>query len=111
MIRSLDEQFRRSRRRNTTFAERVRWVQRLRQSGLSQQAFARQHRLSLSTLHVWIRQSEQGKPASAPVLREVPMPGLLSPWAAEVSRPDGLTVRLSAQFAREVLAKLFPGAC
>lgn len=114
MNRSADFNMSRARRPNTTPGQRARWVRRLRESGLSQQAFARQHGLCLSTLGVWIKQTEQAvKTASQPVpLGEVSLPALLSPWAAEVARRDGTIVRMTAQLAREWLPKVLDsGAC
>jgi transposase-like protein len=107
MIRSREFQTNRARRPNSTRAQRANWVRRLRQSGLSQQAFARKHGLSASSLYAWIKQSAGTLPVKSPPavsLREVSLPGLLSPWAAEVERPDGVTVRMSAPLARELLA-------
>jgi transposase-like protein len=107
MIHKIDFEPRRVRRANTIPADRTRWVQRLWQSGLSPQAFARKHDLSVSTLCSWIRQAEQTAATKPPVaLHEVSLSTMLCPWAAEVTRPDGVTVRLSAQVARELLAGL-----
>lgn len=81
-------------------AERRQWVRRYERSGLSRAAFARQHGLGLSTLVRW--QAEHTLPVEAlpeaPSFREVPMSAAFtsSPWVAEVQRPDGWVVRVSA---------------
>lgn len=108
MIRSIALDGDRARRLNTTPAQRARWVRRFRNSGLSQQAFARKHHLAVSTLGVWIKKTKpSADPNSQPVpLSEVSLPALLSPWAAEVTQRNGTTVRLSAPIARELLPKL-----
>lgn len=114
MNRRADFNLGRARRPNTTPGQRARWVRRLRDSGLSQQAFARRHGLSLSTLGVWIKQTEQAvRTTPQPVpLGEVSLPALLSPWAAEVARRDGTLVRMTAPLAREWLPKVLDsGAC
>jgi len=80
MIRNLVPMTGRRRRPNTTPAQRARWVRRLRGSGLSQQAFARQHGLPLSTLGLWLRQAAPTTPVTSPplALGEVSLPALLS---------------------------------
>lgn len=76
------------------------WLQRLERSGLCAADFARRHGLGLSTLMRWKAQQHLvPTPAtSAPLLREVNLRQILGQpqWLAEVQRPDGLTVRLSA---------------
>jgi hypothetical protein len=76
-------------------------VARFAGSGLSRGEFARRHGLPLGTLDRWRvgPQPRSAPPAEAgAVLQEVDLSGLLpgAPWVAEVQRPDGLTVRLSA---------------
>ncbi len=74
-------------------------------SGMSVAAFAGQHDLVYSVLLRWIQRRAQapgtwagtrqrrGRP---PKLREVPLGSLLGAgrWAAEIVRPDGVTVRV-----------------
>src|SRR4051812_35290334 len=69
---------------------------------------SRKHGLSISSLYAWSRQAGQSVQAkSEPVdFKEVSLCGLFSSWEAEVTRPHGLTNRLSAQIAPEVLERL-----
>ena len=85
------------RRHHTTAAERAAWVRRFERSGLTRGECAQQHGLGRSTLDRW-RSSRAGVPKALPPLREVRWAPLLGPpsWVAEVPRPDGLTLRLSA---------------
>lgn len=85
------------RRHRTTAAERAAWVRRFEQSGLTRGEFAQRHGLGRSTLDRWRRQRASVPPALPP-LHEVSLAPLLGqlPWSAEVQRPDGLTLRLSA---------------
>jgi hypothetical protein len=96
---------RRSRRRFTP--EQIQdHLRALDRSGLSLAAFARQHGLVYSVLSRWVHRRDRalgtpagmgrrrGRPAK---LREVPLGSLLGagPWAAELVRPDGWTLRLA----------------
>jgi len=66
---------------------------------MSLAAFARQHDLTYSVLLRWVRGRDRGpkQRGHRPVLREVPLGSLLGAgrWAAEIVRPDGVTVRLA----------------
>ena len=100
------------RRHRTTAAERAAWVRRFDRSGLPRGEFAQRHGLGRSTLDRW-RSSRAQVPTAPPPLREVSWAPLLGPpsWVAEVQRPDGLTLRLSAP-ALPWLEKLFaPPPC
>jgi len=89
---------RRPRRRFT--ADQIRsYVVAFGRSGLNAAAFARQHDLVYSVLLRWLQRRGQvpkrrGRPSK---LREVALGSLLGAgrWAAEVVRPDGLTVRVA----------------
>jgi len=84
-------------RHRTTAAERAAWVRRFEHSGMTRAEFAQRHGLGRSTLDRWRRQ--RAKDLSVlPPLREVSLALPLGQpqWAAEVQRPDGLTLRLSA---------------
>ena len=90
--------------------ERARWLERYGRSGLTQSAFAQAQGLSLSRLRYWLY---SGGPAAAtanpaPRVQEIHLDGwsATSPWKAEVSLPDGRTVRLDAQLARELIGPL-----
>lgn len=99
-------------RHRTTAAERAAWVRRFESSGLTRGEFAQRHGLGHSTLDRW-RRSRASGPKALPRLREVRLASLLGQpsWVAEVQRPDGLTLRLSAP-ALPWLEKLFaPPPC
>lgn len=52
--------------------EREEWVDRFKQTGLSQQAFAQRHGLKVSSLRNWLY--KRSSPAKAPQLIELPYP-------------------------------------
>jgi len=84
-------------RHRTTAAERAAWVRRFDRSGLTRGEFTQRHGLGRSTLDRW-RSSRASVPPALPPLREVRLGPMLGQpqWIAEVQRPDGLTLRLSA---------------
>ena len=84
-------------RHRTTASERAAWVRRFEHSGMTRGEFAPRHGLGRSTLDRW-RSPRASVPKALPPLREVSWAPLLGPpaWVAEVQRPDGLTLRLSA---------------
>jgi hypothetical protein len=77
------------RRPRSSPKERASWVRRYERAGLSQREFADRHHLGLFALRNWIAG--------------------VTPWAAEVVRPDGWTVRLAhnapANLVEELLRK------
>jgi hypothetical protein len=80
-------------------AERARWIQKDRTSGLSLKEFAGRHRLSPGQLHYWVYGSTRRNQTavSVPVFQEVRLSGPAATsrgWIAEVGLPDGTTVRL-----------------
>jgi hypothetical protein len=79
--------------------ERAQWVSRYRSSGLTQAQFAQQHGLKLSTLQWWIYGPRRKSQDSATGFREIAVSPLWpnSAWAAELTWPSGMTVRLSAR--------------
>jgi transposase-like protein len=85
------------RRHRTTAAERAAWVRRFERSGQTPSEFVRRHGLGRSTLDRW-RSPRASVPKALPPLREVRLGPMLGQpqWIAEVQRPDGLTLRLSA---------------
>ena len=93
-----------------TREERSAWVVRWEGSGQSAREFARAHGLGVSTLLRWRRGRREVAAATPglPALREVSLGGVLTPavWVAEVRRPDGLTVRLSAEAPRGLVKAL-----
>jgi hypothetical protein len=105
---------RRPRRRFTPDQIRS-YVGAFERSGLSIAAFARQHDLVYSVLLRWLQRRGQapkrrGRP---PKLREVALGSLLGSgrWAAEVVRPDGLTVRVAHDAPAGWLDLLLGGPC
>ena len=84
-------------------------------SGQSAAAFARQHDLGYSVLLRWLHHQGQapGRRGRAPRLREVALGSLWGGgrWAAEVVRPDGLTVRVAHDAPADWLDLLLSGPC
>jgi hypothetical protein len=79
--------------------ERAEWVSRYRSSGQTQARFAQQHGLKLTTLQWWIYGQQRKQPHPTVAFREIAVSPQWSggAWAAEVSWPSGVTVRLGAQ--------------
>lgn len=84
-------------------------------SGLSQVVFCRQRQVPLSSFTNWLRvQRRKGQLQRRssrrvrPLFRQVDLRAMpaLSAWAAEVVRPDGLIVRLSANAAPNWVSEL-----
>jgi transposase-like protein len=102
------------RRPRSSPKERASWVRRYERAGLSQREFADRHHLGLFALRNWIAQSRNGlrsQGQAQAVWKELKLEGLpgVTPWAAEVVRPDGWTVRLAhnapANLVEELLRK------
>jgi hypothetical protein len=95
---------------HATPAERDQWLERFRRSNLSQAAFAQTHGLPLSTLRYWLyhRRRSPQRPTPAPRWQEIRLPGwsTAAGWGAEIGLPDGRTVRLTSDLARELVAPL-----
>ena len=99
------------RRPRSTPEQRAQWVSRYQRSGLSQREFAERHELGLYSLRKWIVQNgveASSASAARPVWQEQKLPASLGAmrWAAEVVRPDGLTVRLAHDAPAALLAEL-----
>jgi transposase-like protein len=79
--------------------ERGRWASRYRSSGQTQAQFAQQHGLKLTTLQWWIygQRPKEKRPTAAFREIAVSLPWSGGVWAAEVTWPSGVTVRLGAQ--------------
>ena len=74
---------------------------------MPQAEFAAQAGVGLSTLSKWLRQEREAGPSPAPVtFQEVSLPGLTSPWRAEIVSPQGWTVRLQNDRTLETLPQL-----
>jgi hypothetical protein len=78
--------------------ERAEWVSRYRSSGQTQAQFAQQHGLKLCTLQWWIYGGKPKQKRATAAFREITVSPLrpAGAWAAEVTWPSGMTVRLSA---------------
>jgi hypothetical protein len=63
------------------------------QSQLTQQEFANEHGVGLSTLHRWLRLEREAVPPKVK-FEEVRLPNLVSHWPVEVVSPQGWIVRL-----------------
>ena len=74
-------------------------VSQYRSGGLTQAQFAQQHDLKLTTLQWWIYGHRRKQPDSTTGFREIAVSTLwpAGAWAAEVTWPGGVTVRLGAQ--------------
>jgi hypothetical protein len=89
-------------------------VARYRRSGLTQQAFAAAHGLALPRLRYWLygRASRSTQPGEVPrfqELRVTPTPTAAA-WAAEWTWPDGRTLRVGAELARELVPAWLAGS-
>ena len=109
-----------------TSAERAQWIARYRSSGLNQVQFAQQHGVKLKTLQGWLYRQPRRRAASAVAQKtrgpepkqppttsfcEIKAPALGSDppsagWAAEVTWPSGVTVRLGAEAEAAWIAAL-----
>ncbi len=98
------------RRPRSTAAQRAQWVRRFLRSNLSPSEFALQRGLRLCTLQRWIRQSSgpAAPPVITPAFAELKLPDPLPParWAAELARPDGLTLRLAHDVGASLIRQL-----
>lgn len=82
-----------------TREERAQWVSRYRSSGQTQAQFAQQNGLKLTTLQWWIYGPGRKQQHSTTGFREITVSPLwpAGAWAAELSWPSGVTVRLGAR--------------
>lgn len=79
-------------------AERARWVEEYRASGLGLKRFAAEHGLKTGQLHYWVYDGRKPRvaEAAAPTFREVMLGGVAegrTAWNAEIVLPDGTIVR------------------
>lgn len=100
-------------------AERARWVERYRASGLGLQRFAAEHGLKPGQLHYWVYALGPESPSETgvPVFQELRLSGSRAGstgWAAEVVLSNGATVRLREGTAPEwagALLQALGGSC
>lgn len=90
-----------SRMPRTTSAQRREWLQKFFSSGLSRQAFAREHGLKFSTLCRWLAEAQHPGPriANPVVFKEVvslpaKVPDANPAWTIEILTPAGLVLHL-----------------
>jgi hypothetical protein len=81
-------------------AERAKWVNEYRSSGLGLKQFARRRGLRPGQLHYWVYQTRQPSLAQVPLptFREVRLAATTLPagcWHTEIGLPNGTTVRLA----------------
>lgn len=91
-------------------AERTQWLEKYRRSGLSQQEFARTHGVELGRLRYWLYSTRDTKASATigPRWQEVQLTAWPSTpqWGAEIRLPDGWTIRLQSELARELVTPL-----
>ena len=110
-------------RRRFTAAQIQKHLRAFDRSGVCAAVFARQHDLVYSVLLRWLQRRRQApvvwpraksEPRRRLKLHELPLGSLLGAgrWAAEIVRPDGVTVRVAHDVPAAWLNGLLaPGAC
>lgn len=110
-------------RRRFTAAQIQKHLRAFDRSGVCAAVFARQHDLVYSVLLRWLQRRRQapgvwprakGGPQGRVKLHELPLGSLLGAgrWAAEIVRPDGVTVRVAHDVPAAWLDGLLaPGTC
>lgn len=96
-------------RRFTTPEQRLDFVRRYLESGLTQEEFARQNGFSVAALYKWLAQARAAghvppgqlpgrSPVRPPALQEIPLGSVLpaAPWAAELRQPSGAVLSIGA---------------
>ena len=95
-----------------TAAQRAEWVRRFVESGQSVSQFCDEHGLVPVTLHRWLAKSGQAKGVVAaeptPAFTEIKLPAshVGAQWAAELSRPNGVLLRVGRDLPAELLEQL-----
>ena len=98
-------------RQRYTATERRQWIERYRQSGLTQAKFAREHGLQYGTLVQWlckVRRESGKKNSDLGGFMEMTLPvaKVSEGWAAELAWPDGRGLKLSAEVPPGWVAEL-----
>jgi transposase-like protein len=107
----------RKRRSNSSEQQMAEWARRFHESGLTQVEFARQHSLASTTLQRWVAEHPRvGRPvdpqptvsACVPTFAEVKVVAASaeSNWAAELSRPNGVVLRVGPNLPAALLEQL-----
>ncbi len=82
----------------------------MERSGLTQREFAARHGLSLFTLRKWVQLADGSMASAAPGFWQelsVPNPSASPRWAAELVRPDGVVLRVTAEAPADLVAALW----
>jgi hypothetical protein len=105
------------RRPKASQQEKSDWARRFYESGLTQREFGEQHHLALSTLQRWVAENPRLCPPVAPGSGSEALPVFtelrlaagsgVSRWAAELCRPNGSILRLTAEVTPELLEQLW----
>ena len=98
-------------RQRCTATERRQWIERYRQSGLTQAKFAREHGLRYGTLVQWLckaRKESGERKSEVGGFIEITLPAanVSERWAAELAWPDGRVLKLSAEVPPGWVAEL-----
>ena len=93
-------------RRRFTADERAHFVALYHQSGLTQNAFARQHGIKLGTLQQWLCRLKTQPASARPRFQELIVPPTSSPWAAEIRLSPEITIQLGSQATGQLIAQL-----
>jgi hypothetical protein len=92
-----------------TLEEKAEWVRRFNESGQSLRQFGARHGLGYMALWRWVSKSREA--ARAPTLAtfteiKLPAPVVCSNWAAELSLPNGLVLRVGHDLPVALLQQL-----
>jgi transposase-like protein len=92
-------------RRHFTSKRRQRLLAKFHQSRLTQNEFAAQHNIGLSSLSRWLRLERDAVPPKVK-FQEVRLPNPASRWPVEVVSPQGWIVRLQNGSEVQILPEL-----
>ena len=101
----MDTQNNGKRRRHWTSKRRQRLLAKFHQSRLTQNEFAAQHNIGLSSLSRWLRLERDAVPPKVK-FQEVRLPNPASRWPVEVVSPQGWIVRLQNGSDVQILPEL-----
>ena len=98
-------------RQRYTATERRQWIERYRQSGLTQAKFAREHGLNHGTLVQWLckvrrEACERKSKMGGFIEMTLPAANVSEGWVAELAWPDGRVLKLSAEVRPGWVAEL-----
>ena len=93
-------------RQRFTADERAHFVALYHQSGLTQNAFARQHGIKLGTLQQWLCRLKTQPASTRPRFQELIVPLSSSKWAAKIRLSQEITIQLDAQATGQLISQL-----